>query len=339
MKRSLYVVLAVILIFTGVFTGVSIWQHNRSMSAFAADGYILAGEAETGVVSCDYFSAGTRYARNYEDQVKFVSSMGQKKSVERESFIHYSDGSISAFSAGSLLNLDEVQAGSVTAYFLGEKMVLTSGADGYTIDNNGTELEFRNFLWMVDDLKFLVGGQNMVLSLPSGTSQDLSGYLEVDYIDETIVQICNEEQIWQTVPAGASITLDNGVVIAAGLGVPESVIALTVVALGTSLPELVTAITSLVKGHGALSLGNVIGANLFNLVLVNGVSVALAPFGLPAGSTIAGHNASLVLDLPVAFVVMVLLVAPPLCKGRLYRWQGVALLAIYAAYCAVQFSL
>ena len=133
--------------------------------------------------------------------------------------------------------------------------------------------------------------------------------------------------------------VDNGVVIAAGLGVPESVIALTVVALGTSLPELVTAITSLVKGHGALSLGNVIGANLFNLVLVNGVSVALAPFGLPAGSTIAGHNASLVLDLPVAFVVMVLLVAPPLCKGRLYRWQGIALLAIYAAYCAVQFSL
>ena len=138
---------------------------------------------------------------------------------------------------------------------------------------------------------------------------------------------------------GANLMVDNGVLIAAALGVPESVIALTVVALGTSLPELVTAITSLVKGHGALSLGNVIGANLFNLVLVNGVSVALAPFGLPAGAVLAGHNASLVLDLPVAFLVMALLVVPPLCKGRLYRWQGVALLGIYAAYCAVQFSL
>ncbi len=141
------------------------------------------------------------------------------------------------------------------------------------------------------------------------------------------------------IAVGANLMVDNGVVIAAGLGVPESVIALTVVALGTSLPELVTAITSLVKGHGALSLGNVIGANLFNLVLVNGVSVALAPFGLPEGSTLAGYNASLVLDLPVAFLVMVLLVAPPLWKGRLYRWQGVTLLALYAAYCAVQFTL
>ena len=120
---------------------------------------------------------------------------------------------------------------------------------------------------------------------------------------------------------------------------PESVIALTVVALGTSLPELVTAITSLAKGHGALSLGNVIGANLFNLVLVNGVSALLAPFGIPAGSVLAGHSASLVLDLPAAFLVMVLLVGPPLCKGWLYRWQGVTLLGIYAAYCAVQFML
>ncbi|MFR1045722.1 MAG: sodium:calcium antiporter, partial [Faecalibacterium sp.] len=67
---------------------------------------------------------------------------------------------------------------------------------------------------------------------------------------------------------GANLLVDNGTLIAQALGVPESVIALTFVALGTSLPELVTAITSLAKGHGALSLGNVIGANVFNLVLV-----------------------------------------------------------------------
>ena len=51
------------------------------------------------------------------------------------------------------------------------------------------------------------------------------------------------------------------------------------------------------------------------------------------------RQTSLVLDLPAAFLVMVLLVGPPLCKGRLYRWQGVTLLGIYAAYCAVQFML
>ena len=95
---------------------------------------------------------------------------------------------------------------------------------------------------------------------------------------------------------GANLLVDNGTLIAQALGVPESVIALTFVALGTSLPELVTAITSLAKGHGALSLGNVIGANVFNLVLVSGVSATVAPFTIPQNSLLFGHNASLVLE-------------------------------------------
>lgn len=138
---------------------------------------------------------------------------------------------------------------------------------------------------------------------------------------------------------GANLLVDNGTLIAQALHVPESVIALTFVALGTSLPELVTAITSLIKGHGALSVGNIIGANLFNLVLVSGVSVALAPFSIPQSSQLAGHNASLVLDIPVMFVVMLLMTVPALLRGRLYRLQGIVLLGIYAAFCVVQFTM
>ena len=138
---------------------------------------------------------------------------------------------------------------------------------------------------------------------------------------------------------GANLLVDNGTVIAQALGVPESVIALTFVALGTSLPELVTAITSLMKGHSDLSLGNVVGANVFNLVLVSGVSGALAPFDIPQSATLFGINSSLVLELPVMLLVMILLTIPALVRGRLSRVQGVALLCIYAAFCAVQFTL
>ena len=138
---------------------------------------------------------------------------------------------------------------------------------------------------------------------------------------------------------GANLLVDNGTLIAQALGVPESVIALTFVALGTSLPELVTAITSLIKGHSDLSLGNVVGANVFNLVLVSGVSVALAPFTVPQSATIFGMNSSLVLEIPVMIAVMVLLTAPALVKGKLSRVQGVALLVIYAVFCGMQFTL
>ena len=138
---------------------------------------------------------------------------------------------------------------------------------------------------------------------------------------------------------GADLLVDNGTLIASALGVPEAVIALTFVALGTSLPELVTAGASLAKGHGALSLGNVIGANLFNLVLVSGLAITLNPFTLPAEKTLAGMNFSLVVDVPVMFGVMLILTVPALARGKMYRWQGIALLTIYAAFCVLQFVL
>ena len=141
------------------------------------------------------------------------------------------------------------------------------------------------------------------------------------------------------IAVGARLLVDNGTKIAEALGVPESVIALTFVALGTSLPELVTAITALVKGHSALSLGNIIGANLFNLVLVTGVSAALRPFPVPASKQIAGMNSSLVVDIPVMILVMVLLTIPALLRKKLTRSQGIGLLLIYAAFCVYQFAL
>ena len=141
------------------------------------------------------------------------------------------------------------------------------------------------------------------------------------------------------IAVGADLLVDNGTRIAQELGVPESVIALTFVALGTSLPELVTAITSLVKGCSDLSLGNIVGANVFNLVLVSGMSVTIAPFTIPRSSTLFGVNSSLVLDLPVMLAVMVLMCLPALLRGKLSRAQGVGLLCLYAAFCAIQFTM
>ncbi|MBR2452640.1 MAG: calcium/sodium antiporter [Clostridia bacterium] len=141
------------------------------------------------------------------------------------------------------------------------------------------------------------------------------------------------------IAVGADLLVDNGTIIAQMLGVPESVIALTFVALGTSLPEFVTAITSLIKGHSSLSLGNIIGANLFNLVLVSGVSTVLSPFPVPNSSQVFGVNTSLAVDIPVMFLVMSIMVFPALIRGKLSRTQGILLLLIYAAFCVFQFAL
>ena len=140
------------------------------------------------------------------------------------------------------------------------------------------------------------------------------------------------------IAVGAKFLINSATYIAQYFKVPDSVIGLTIVALGTSLPEFITAIISLIKKHANLSLGNIIGANLFNIILVSGVAITINPFELPAEKQIFNINASYLIDIPVFLIVMLLLVLPPLIKGKTYRFQGIILLMIYAAYTIFQFA-
>lgn len=128
---------------------------------------------------------------------------------------------------------------------------------------------------------------------------------------------------------GANLMVDNGTEIATLLGVPERVIAVTFIALGTSLPELVTCVVSLLKGYGNVSFGNIIGANMLNMLLVIGIPATFA--GIPLESS------TLFIDIPLAFLVMAILIAPILIRGRSSRVQGVLLVGIYVVYCITTF--
>lgn len=129
---------------------------------------------------------------------------------------------------------------------------------------------------------------------------------------------------------GANLLVDNGIFIANAIGVPERVIAVTFIALGTSLPELVTSIVSLIKGYGNVGLGNVIGANILNLLLVIGIPAAVE--GIPL------ERSTVTVDMPLSLLVMAILLVPILVRKRSSRVQGAALLCIYVAYCILSFA-
>ena len=128
---------------------------------------------------------------------------------------------------------------------------------------------------------------------------------------------------------GARLLVNNGIIIAEAIGVPERVIAVTFIALGTSLPELMTSVMSLVKGYGNVGLGNVIGANLLNILLVIGIPSAIA--GIPL------ERSTVTVDMPLAALVMLVLLVPILIRKKSSRIQGIALLCIYAVYCVASF--
>lgn len=129
---------------------------------------------------------------------------------------------------------------------------------------------------------------------------------------------------------GANLLVENGQLLALRMGVPENVIAVTLIALGTSLPELVTTVTSAIKGQGDVGLGNIIGANLFNMLLVIGIPSTIT------GNIVFTAKAQYI-DLPLALLVMVGLIVPMLLRKKGSRVHGAILVLVYAAYCVYSF--
>lgn len=129
--------------------------------------------------------------------------------------------------------------------------------------------------------------------------------------------------------AGAELLIDNGSSLALQLGVPSSIVGVTVVAIGTSLPELVTTLTAIVKKEANLSIGNIVGANIIDLTLILPVCSLISQGNLAIGPQSVG------LDLPACFGITLLGIIPPLVTGKFYRWQGVVMMAAYVAYLAV----
>jgi cation:H+ antiporter len=124
--------------------------------------------------------------------------------------------------------------------------------------------------------------------------------------------------------AGARLTVDGAVGIARAAGISEAVIGLTLVAIGTSLPELAASLVAAWRGQTGIAIGNVIGSNLFNLLLVLGVTATLRPIPVPVGG---------IADLTVLSALSVLFWA--LCatrERRIIRAEGALLLTVYVLY-------
>lgn len=124
---------------------------------------------------------------------------------------------------------------------------------------------------------------------------------------------------------GANLLVSNGEIIAKILGVPDVIIGLTLTAFGTSLPELVTSITSIIKKAHDISIGNIIGANILNIILVLGISSSILPIKI--------QNSYLTTYIPFTFAIIALVVFFIFAnRTRLKRWNGIIVMGLYFTY-------
>lgn len=128
-----------------------------------------------------------------------------------------------------------------------------------------------------------------------------------------------------TLVTGSKLLLSSAVFLSSRLGIPDSVVALTVVAVGTSLPELATSVLAAAKGERDIAIGNVVGSNIFNLLGIMGLSALLAPIKCPGIGIV-----------DISVMVFTAFILWPIMKTghRISRAEGCALLLVYVAYTA-----
>ena len=124
---------------------------------------------------------------------------------------------------------------------------------------------------------------------------------------------------------GGRFFVDHTVNIAESFNVSEAFISITLMAVGTSLPELATCVVAALKGKNQLALGNIIGSNIFNILLIIGASAAISPFEIQSISAVD-------MGMVLASVVMLWLAAFTVKRGKLDRIEGAIFLAVYIGY-------
>lgn len=130
---------------------------------------------------------------------------------------------------------------------------------------------------------------------------------------------------------GAKLTVEGAVYIGEQIGLSKAVIGLTIIAVGTSLPELVTCVVAAIKAQDDISVGNLVGSNIFNILLVCGTAGVVRPFEV-AGRFAGGLDYWIMIIVSVAFVA-----AAVIGRGIITRFFGLLLLGGYAAYIAYLF--
>ena len=132
---------------------------------------------------------------------------------------------------------------------------------------------------------------------------------------------------------GARVLVPSASEIAVRFGVPDDVIAATMVAFGTSLPELMTAIAAIRKGHPEITVGNIVGADVLNVLFVIGAAAAAEPLAIPANFYYFHFPAMLIILF--SFRVFISMNR----EGVFHRWQGAWLLGVYILYVVLQYAL
>lgn len=217
MKKYIVFFIMIGVILCSVLTFSVINVEKSKQLEFSESGYILNGSSDR-----YYFYEKEKYTTSYDNQIVFNDTEGAKVTLSNDNFIHYTSGNIISLQEGVLLDLSKIDDDPIVYYNVSSNQEIKKGSNRYTLKNLKEDLSFEEAIWKISANKYLVLANNMKVTLNNGNTKDVEGYLEIEYSDNEIVNIYNQEFNYQTISSDSFIELDIGVKINLGTKIISS---------------------------------------------------------------------------------------------------------------------
>lgn len=182
------------------------------MKNFEEPGYILqSASGQTQKIDKYYFNANEEYKIKNNQKVIFKDTSGDEVYTTKDNFIHYNNGAISSLQKGVLINLANIEQDPITYYSIAANQIVKKQSENYYINHLNNKLQFKNLIWKISDTKYLIAGNAMTVTFDDGTTKEINGYIELEYLDNQIIKLYNQELIYQTISSKVNIKMPDNI--------------------------------------------------------------------------------------------------------------------------------
>ena len=180
--------------------------EKSKKEVFSESGYILNGSENR-----YYFYQDETYTTSYNNKIVFYDTEGSKVTLDNNNFVHYSSGNIVALQQSVLLDLSKIQEDPIIYYDIAANKEIKKISNRYTVKNLDNDLQFEQAIWKVSANKYIVLSNKIQITLNNGMTKDVEGYVEIEYSDNEVVSIYNQEFNYQTISSNSYIELEDDI--------------------------------------------------------------------------------------------------------------------------------
>lgn len=206
LKIIIFSSIALVMLILGLIFAIN--YKKESIKYFYDGGYVISNTYDNSDLNKVYFDSNAAY-ESKGDTYTFKNSDGNKITINEDTFIHYNNGSVMALKDGVAIDLDKIDSKLLSYYNVFTSSILKKTSSGYEISNLNDIVSFNKLMYKISNNKYLVAADNIVVSFADDQTVSMNKYAEIEYVNDNVIRIYNEDVNYQTIASNLFIVVDD----------------------------------------------------------------------------------------------------------------------------------